>query len=329
MKAKKQRKALPLLVAVVLVLLGGGGVAVSQWLHVEPSQEAEDDLTGFRPFRPNDPWNTPVATAPVDPNSDAIVETIGLDRPLHPDFGASYRLRPHGIPYNVVGPQTKRVPVDFDYPVESDLADYPLPEKVRIEGGEKGTGDRHVLLVDRQEERLYELFDAHRKPDGRWKAGSGAIFDLRNNTKRPQGWTSADAAGLPIFPGLARYDEVAHGEIAHALRFTVVRTRAAYVPPATHKASRLTDPNLPPMGMRVRLKASVPIDDLPPQARVIARALKTYGMLLADNGGDWFISGTPDRRWDDRDIAALKRFRGHDFEVVKLGWPLDNLSMSP
>jgi hypothetical protein len=325
MSASKLRE-LPIKTQIV-VLLGlimvvvGGLVKASQWLQAKPSQNPEDDLVGFRPFRPTDSWNTIASKAPVDPNSKAIIEMIGAELPLRPDFGSSMRFRPFGIPYNIVASQVKGVPVEFDY--ESDPGDYPIPENVRIEGGAESKGDRHILMVDRENAKLYELFKAYPKPDGTWRAISGAIFDLRYNTRRPQGWTSADAAGLPIFPGLVRYDEVARGEIPHALRFTVAKTRAAYVPPATHKASSLNHPYLPPMGMRVRLKESVPIDDLPPQARVIARALKTHGMLLADNGGTWFLSGTPDRRWDDKDLSALKRLKGHDFEVVKQGWTGD------
>lgn len=310
-------------IALVVFLTGGmlGTFLVLRWLNALPAQNRQSDLPHLRPFRDTDPWNTTVLDAPLAANSDAIIETIGFDKPLHVDFGSSYRFRPYGIPYNVVATNQPRVPVLFEY--ESDEGPYPIPQNPLIEGGSTGRGDRHLLMVDEKGKKLYELFDAHLQPDGSWKAGSGAIFDLSFNTKRPQGWTSADAAGLPIFPGLVRFEEVDRGEIRHAIRFTAAKTRAAFISPATHMASRITDQNYPPMGMRVRLKASVPIEDLPPQARVIARALKKHGMLLADNGGNWFISGTPDRRWDDRDLATLSRLQGKDFEVVELGWTGD------
>jgi len=288
-----------------------------------PVQSASDDLTGFRPFLPTDPWNNRVEDAPVDPVSDGIIKNIGFDSPIKADFGAGYRIKPFGIPYTIVRTGVPLVSVVFDY--ESDNVGYPIPPDVKIEEGINSKGDRHIILIDREANKLYELYNAFPswKGDGTWVAGSGAVFDLRYNTNRPKGWTSADGAGLPIFPGLARYDEVARGEIPHALRFTVKRTRAAYVAPANHKTSKYTDPNLPPMGMRVRLKASVPIDDLPPQARVVAQALKKYGMLLADNGGNWYISGTPDYRWNDSDLKSLRRLKGRDFEVIKLGWTGD------
>ncbi|MDX2120559.1 MAG: hypothetical protein SF070_05760, partial [Gemmatimonadota bacterium] len=196
---------------------------------------------------------------------------------------------------------------------------YPIPGNAPIEGGKNSSGDRHVLVVDRDNWMLYELFAASKKGSG-WKAGSGAVFDLSSNVLRPAGWTSADAAGLPIFPGLVRYDEVVElGEIRHALRFTASRTRRAYVPPARHYASDLTDPDLPPMGMRVRLKAGFDQAGYPPQAQVILTGLKTYGMILADNGSDWYLSGAPDARWDDDQLNALKQLRGADFEVVQMG----------
>jgi len=214
-----------------------------------------------------------------------------------------------------------RVPVTFEYADESDPGPYPVPRDAPIEGGPDATGDRHVLVVDVDGWMLYELFDARPLNGGAsWTAGSGAVFDLASNALRPEGWTSADAAGLPIFPGLVRYEEaVTRGVIAHALRFTCPVTRRAYVDPARHYASTRTDPDLPPMGMRVRLKSGVDISGFPAEVRVILTALKTYGMFLADNGGAFFVSGAPDPRWNDANIDTMKRLHGSDFEVVEMG----------
>jgi hypothetical protein len=257
----------------------------------------------------------------VDPNSDALIASIGLGKGLHPDFGANWDGGPFGIPYVVVAGSTARVPVSFDYADESDPGPYPIPPDAPIEGGPESDGDRHVLVIDRDNWMLYELFYAFPLDGGSsWSAGSGAIFDLSSNELRPAGWTSADAAGLPIFPGLARYDEVVEGgEIRHALRFTVSQTRRAYVYPARHWASADTSSDLPPMGMRVRLKAEFDISGFPPSARVVLQALKTYGMIVADNGGDWFISGAPDARWNDDELNTLKTVLGSNFEVVRMG----------
>ena len=272
-------------------------------------------LAGCPVFPADNPWNRRVDDLPVHENSAAIVRSIGLDDPVHPDFGSGrYEGRPIGIPYNVVSRKQPKVRVRFEYASESDRGPYPVPRRPRIEGG----SDRHILMVQRGTCRLYELFAAERR-DGRWHAGSGAIFDLRSNRLRPRGWTSADAAGLPILPGLARYDEVRRGAIRHALRFTASRTRRAFVSPARHFASSLTDPDLPAMGQRLRLKASVDPAAFPRQSRVVVRALKRYGMLLADNGSDWFVSGAPHPRWDNDDLRSLKRLRGSDFEVVATG----------
>jgi hypothetical protein len=251
----------------------------------------------------------------VDPNSDALIASIGLKKSLHPDFGTRY-----GIPYVVVAGTQAKVPVSFEYADESDKGPYPIPPDAPIEGGAKAKGDRHVLVIDRDHWVLYELFSARAVDGGKaWRAGSGAIFDLTKNTARPAGWTSADAAGLPVFAGLARYDEVVERkEIAHALRFTVAKSRRAYVAPARHWASRSDDVTLPPMGMRVRLKAGYDISPFPPSARVILNALKRYGMIVADNGGDWFISGAPDPRWNDGELETLKRVKGVDLEVVEM-----------
>jgi hypothetical protein len=221
----------------------------------------------------------------------------------------------------VVAGSQPRAPVHFDYPDESDPGTYPIPPDVAIEGGPQSQGDRHVLVIDRDNWKLYELFDAHPVDGGRsWHAGSGAIFDLNSDEMRPAGWTSADAAGLPIFPGLVRYDEVMERKvITHALRFTCQKSRRAYVYPARHWASKLTDPNLPPMGMRVRLKAGFDISHFPAPAQVILTALKKYGMILADNGSNLFISGVPDPRWDTDALAALRQVKGSDLEVVEMG----------
>lgn len=277
------------------------------------------DLAPRRLFPADNPWNQPVDTAQVDPNSDAIIANIGASKSFHPDFGANWNGGPFGIPYVVVAGDMPKVPVRFDYDDESDPGPYPIPPNAPIEGGASSTGDRHVLIVDRDHWKLYELFAAYPQSDGSWTAGSGAVFDLNSNALRPAGWTSADAAGLPILPGLVRYDEVAAGEITHAVRFTVSRSRKAYIAPARHWASSDVSALRPPMGMRVRLKASVDISSYPAQAQVILRALKKYGMIVADNGSDWYVSGTADARWNDTEINTLKRLKGSDFEVVKMG----------
>lgn len=286
----------------------------------DPGLGINASLQGRRPFPDDNSWNTPVERIPLDPNSNALIASIGLTKGLHPDFGANYNGGPFGIPYVVVGGNTPGVRVAFDYADESDSGLYPIPPGAPVEGGASSGGDRHVLVVDRDHWKLYELFAAYPVPRSRdWTAGSGAIFDLGSNALRPAGWTSADAAGLPIFPGLVRYDEVVEqGEIRHALRFTVQTTRRAYVSPARHFASSDSSPNLPPMGMRVRLKASFDISGFPPSARVILQALKTYGMMVADNGGDWFISGAPDARWNDAELNTLKQVVGSNFEVVNM-----------
>lgn len=269
-------------------------------------------------FPPDNPWNTDVSQLPVHRKSKEYLTSIGLDKPLHPDFGTMWNGVPNGIPYVVVGQDQPRVPVQFEYPDESDAGPYPIPRDAPIEGGEKSEGDRHVIVVDYHARKLYEIFSAHRQGAG-WKAGSGAVFDLTSNKLRPAGWTSADAAGLPIFAGLARCEEVEQGEVRHALRFTVRKTQRGYIPPATHFASRATDPNLPPMGLRVRLKADFDMTKFSPSNQVILRGLKKYGMLLADNGGDWFVSGAPHPRWNDDDLNTLKKVKGSDFEAVETG----------
>jgi hypothetical protein len=293
-------KALPLLAGVL-------GLAAAAPMAAPPR------LAGCPVFPASSPWNQRVDKLPVAADSATIVASIGRDAPLHADFGSGlWQGAPIGIPHDVVARSTPRSRVVFDYADESDRGPYPIPARVHVEGG----GDRHAILVDRSSCRLYELY-ALRREGGRWHAGSGAIWSLRSKRLRPAGWTSADAAGLPILPGLARYDEVARGAIRHALRFTAPRTRRAYVWPARHFASDSTDPRLPPMGLRLRLKASFDVRPFPRQARIVLVALKRYGMLLADNGSSWFVSGAPDRRWSNDQLHTLARVRGSDFEVVK------------
>jgi hypothetical protein len=272
-------------------------------------------------FPASNPWNQRVDRLPVHPKSDAIVRSIGLDDTMHADFGSGlYEGAPIGIPFVTVGAGQPKVPVSFDYASESDRGPYPLPPTAPIEGGRDGDGDRHVIVVDRSTCRLYELFAAYPGAT-RWTAGSGAIWNLRSNRLRPRGWTSADAAGLPILPGLARYEEVRRGRIDHALRFTVSRTRRAFVFPARHFASDLTDPNLPAMGQRLRLRRGYDISRFPRQARIVLTALKRYGMILADNGSDWYVSGAPHRGWDNDQLHALHDVPGSAFEVVRFPRP--------
>lgn len=270
-------------------------------------------------FPINNPWNQKIDKWKVDTNSQNYLQSIGLDKGLHSDFGTEWGGAPNGIPFVVVGPKEKKVIVAFEYADESDKGPYPLPDDAPIEGGPDGKGDRHIIMLDPKGKKLYELFHAFKTSKG-WKAGSGAIFDLSSNELRPLGWTSADAAGLPIFPGLVKYQEVVtQKEIRHALRFTVAKTQKAYILPATHHASKHKDKNLPPMGMRVRLKGGFDLSGYPPQAKVILQALKTYGMFLADNGSDLYVSGTPDEKWDNDDLRWLKKVKAQDLEVVFSG----------
>jgi hypothetical protein len=263
-------------------------------------------------------WNTRIDSLPVDPRSADYINTIGPGDGLHADFGSgTWNGGPIGIPYNVVAASQPRVPVTFDYDDESDAGPYPIPPDVLIEGGPASDGDRHVLIVDRDNCVLYELYYAWPQADGSWTAGSGAIFDLKSHGLRPAGWTSADAAGLPILPGLVRYDEAASGAINHAIRFTVNLTRKEYVWPARHYASSSTDLKRPPMGQRFRLKSSFDISGFSPINQTILKALKTYGMFVADNGSDMFISGVPDEQWDNDDLHKLQeKVRASDFEAV-------------
>lgn len=279
----------------------GGGAAV-----------AGGPVVGDCPvFPPDNAWNQPIDDLPLHPDSDKYIASIGADEPLHPDFGPKFKGDEVGIAFNVIDGGVTKVPVDFRYGEESDPGPYPLAPDMEIEDG----SDRHVIVVDTSSCTLFELYKA-RPSGGVWKADSGAIFDLTSNELRPLGWTSADAAGLPIYPGLVRYEEVADGAIEHALRFTAADTRAAFVYPARHEASDSDDPNLPPMGARFRLRADFPIGDYPPQAQAILKALQVYGMMLADNGSDWYLTGEPSELWSQSDIDALRQVHGSDFEAV-------------
>jgi hypothetical protein len=277
-----------------------------------PAAASPPRLAGCPVFPAANPWNQRVDRLPVASNSAAIVSSIGPAKGLHADFGSGlYEGTRIGIPYDVVTKKTKRSRVTFEYDDESDHVGYPIPAAVHIEGG----SDHHALLLDRSACRLYELGGLERRA-GHWHAWAGATWSLHSNKLRPAGWTSSDAAGLPILPGLARYDEVKAGAIRHALRFTVSRTRRAYVYPARHFASDRTDPNLPPMGLRLRLRASFDTSGFPRQSRIVLEALKRYGMIVADNGADWYVTGAPSQGWSNDDLHSLGRVMGSAFEVV-------------
>jgi hypothetical protein len=305
--------------AAALATCGGGSSSSSSGTPTTPPASPVPSaagggapvLMGCAVFPTDNPWNRDVSGDPVDPRSAAYIASMGASTNLHPDFGSDPSF---GIPWTAVPGTQPRVPMSFDFADESDAGPYPFPPDAPVEAG----GDRHVLVLERDNCRLYEGFDCARDGPG-WHCGSGALFDLRSNALRPDGFTSADAAGLPILPGLARRDEVLAGEIRHALRFTVRRTQRGYVHPATHFASNSNDPDLPPMGLRVRLKASFDVTPFRTGTRVILTALKRYGMFLADNGSDWFISGETNRAWDDADLDPLKSVPGSAFEVVQLG----------
>ncbi len=290
---------------------GGGGGASTPASSPSPATGGRPVVSGCAVFPADNPWNRDVSADPVDARSAAYIASIGADRFLHPDFGSDPS---YGIPWTSVPGTQPRVPMSFDYDDESDPGPYPFPPDAPVEAG----GDRHVLVVDRGACRLYETFDSQYTGPG-WHAGSGALFDLGSNALRPDGWTSADAAGLPILPGLVRREEVLAGEIRHALRFTVRRTQRGYIHPATHFASSDTDPGLPPMGLRVRLKAAYDLSRFTGDSRVVLVALRRYGMFVADNGSDWFISGETNRAWNDAELEPLKTVPGSAFEVVASG----------
>ena len=275
---------------------------------------APPQVAGCQVFPASSVWNKPVGALPKHKRSAKIVKAIGADKYLHADFGSGeWDGGPIGIPITVVDGSQPTSFVDFLYDDESDRGPYPIPSNVAIEGGPDADGDRHAIIVERDSCTLYELFNLRPMP---WRAGSGAIWDLGSNELRPRGWTSADAAGLPILPGLARYEEVEAGAIKHALRFTVERSRRAYIYPARHFASSYTSRNLPPMGLRLRLRSDFRVGGFPYQARVILRALKRYGMIVADNGSSWYVSGAPDEHWNNDQLHSLHRVKGSDFRVV-------------
>jgi hypothetical protein len=295
---------------------GGVSAALTPPSTVASGPIATSSVTVPRPsagecpiFPADNIWNRDISSLPVDPHSSQYIASIGAQGFLHPDFGSNPS---YGIPYNVVQTSVPGVPVSFLYADESDPGPYPIPSAPAIEQG----SDRHMLLVDTQNCHLYELYDAQQNANGSWQAGSGAIWDLRSDALRPAGWTSADAAGLPIFPGLVRYDEVASGKIDHAFRFTVAHTSNSYIWPARHEAGQSGNPDYPPMGLRLRLKAGVDISGFPAADQVILTALKLYGMIVADNGSNWYLSGATDSRWNDDALNQLKTIPGSDFEVV-------------
>jgi hypothetical protein len=301
-----------------VVLFAGAAALLAACLPPSATGDENGALGTCPVFPADNAWNRDVSSLPVDANSANYVAAIGGlggNQKLHADFGGDGA---YGIPYVTVPGTQPLVPVDFvAYGDESDPGPYPIPLGAPVEGG----SDRHVIAVDRDHCKLYELFGAQAQSD-HWQADSGAVFDLRSDALRPDTWTSADAAGLPIFPGLVRYDEVAAGHIDHALRFTVSRTQRGFVHPATHYASSSTDANLPPMGLRFRLKASFDVSGYHGEARVVLDALQRYGMIVADNGSNWFVTGAADPRWDDADLDQLKTVPGSAFEVVDTGEPI-------
>lgn len=332
------KKILIVTASLIIIVFGiyfiGGITAVSHPLLALPNapddiylpiivkpEERPPQIAGCDIFPKDNIWNTPIDTAPLHPNSTNYINTIGASAGLHADFGSGVwppgSDSPIGIPYVVVNSSQPEVAVSFQYDDESDPGPYPIPPNAPREGGPTTEdGDRHVLVIEKDNCILYELYAAERQPNNSWIAGSGAIFDLNSHGLRPDGWTSADAAGLPILPGLVRYDEVAAGEIKHAIRFTAPQTQSAYVWPARHEASNRTGANYPPMGLRLRLKASFDISGYPPKIQVILQAMKTYGLILADNGSAWYISGAPDERWDNDMLHEWDDITGSNFEVV-------------
>ena len=272
------------------------------------------NLNGFHLFPADSAWNQDISSVPVDANSGTIITFIGPTVALHPDFGTGG----NGIPYSVVGSQQPFVNINFNaFGGESDPGPMPIPANAPIEGF-PSPGDQHVLVLDNTNCWLYELFGSSVNTDGTWNAGSASVWDMQSNETRPFTWTSADAAGLPIFPGLARFDEVASGQITHALRFTLRNSRAAIVPPASHWAANSTNASAAPMGMRMRLNKNFDISTFSPANQVILKALKQYGMIMADNGSSMFISGAPDDRWDDNDLHKLSTLHASDFEVLRM-----------
>jgi hypothetical protein len=270
-------------------------------------------------FPADNAWNTDVRDLPVRPESDTWIDSMGRDDTCHADFGTEYEGAPIGIPFVVVSGSQAEVDVVFtDYPGESDPGPYPIPPDAPVEGGPDGDGDRHVIVIDGDACVLYEMFYAYPQGDGSWEAASGAVFDLTTNDQHPLGWTSADAAGLPIFPGLVRYEEVEAGVITHAIRMTASGTQRAFVPPARHFAGQ-DDPSLPPMGLRLRMKADYDCSGYAQEVQVVCTALKTYGGIIADNGSSWYFTGAPDPRWDDDALQDMRDIPGDAFEAVDTG----------
>jgi hypothetical protein len=308
---------------VSLALQAAPAQALGPYPSLGSCQVFPDPPASLSPRAPSLPsqaaWNQDISKAPRDPRSAAYIayiEAHGGDR-LHPDFGSP---RPYGFPFAVVGPGQRKLPVRYAaYGSESDPGPFPVPAGAPVEGGNRSDGDRHVLAVDRAGCKLYELYRAFylAQPRPHWRADSGVAWDLRSTALRPAGWTSADAAGLPIFPGLVRYDEVAAGRLEHAIRVTFESTRDAWVHPASHCAGDTASPSAPPMGLRLRLEAGYGLGGFSGHARTIAEAMKRYGLIVADNGSNWFFSGSSDRRWDDESLNQLKRIPGSAFEVVK------------
>ena len=306
-----------------------GNATSSVYIGTKPAQPANPPVsspasppatsTGLQVFPKDNAWNTDISAYPVHKNSANFITSIGASRGMHADFGTVWEGATIGIPYTIVSGDQAKVKVTFtDYADESDPGPYPIPLNAPIEGGPSSTGDRHVIVVDKDNQLLYELFNA--RPSGQgWTASGGAKWDLKTGAPRPRGWTSADAAGLPIFPGLVRYDEASTGEINHALRFTVSKTQKGFVFPASHYASSSTDQNLPPMGLRLRLRQDFDVAGYSKTNQAILRALKKYGMIIADNGSSLYLSGAPDPRWNDDDLHKLGQIKGSDFEVVDTG----------
>lgn len=318
MRSKGMRTATFLLTGILLIfsLDLANGMLRQDTASAESSYNV-NTIGGCGVFPSNNIWNYDISRLPVAANSANYVAAIGLTSHLHPDFGAGlYNGGPIGFPYLVVPGSQPSVPVSFDYASESDPGPYPIPLNAPIEGGSQSSGDRHVLVVDSGTCKLYEMYASYPQSNGSWHAGSGAVWSLNSNALRPATWTSADAAGLPILPGLVNYDEVAAGVINHALRFTVSQTQNTFLWPARHQASSSSNPNLPPMGLRMRLKASVNISSFSRVNQIILTALKRYGMFVADNGSSWYISGTADNRWDNNDLHALNSIPGSDFEAI-------------
>jgi hypothetical protein len=312
----------------LVAVFTAGSSAVGPYRDLSPCQVFPDPPASLSARAPSlgteATWNQDISKAPRDPRSSAYIAYIdghGGDA-LHPDFGSP---RAYGFPYSVVGTGQRLLPVHYTaYGDESDPGPFPVPAGAPVEGGNRSDGDRHVLVVDRAACKLYELYRAFYvpKPRPHWNADSGTAWDLRSASRRPDGWTSADAAGLPIFPGLVRYDEAASGHLDHAIRATVESTRNAWVHPASHCAGDTSDPSAPPMGLRLRLKAGYGLGRFSGPAKTIALAMKRYGLIVADNGSNWFFSGTSDRRWDDENLNQLKRIPGSAFEAVKSAAPV-------